>query len=125
MKNNLFIIIEVVKVGRKKVYLVFVVILVIIFLILGEFFMLFMLFLLKVEMIFMKGIYDNVRMVLMFGGVIFILFIWVCFVEKRFFLFIGFWKEKWMRKYLKGVLIGFVFILMLVILLLLLGSVKL
>ena len=68
--------------------------------------MLFMLFLPKAETIFMKGIYDNVRMVLTFGGAIFILFIWVRFVEKTFFIH---WllKEKWMRKYLKGALIGF------------------
>ena len=54
--------------------------------------MLFMLFLPKAETIFMKGIYDNVRMVLTFGGAIFILFIWVRFVEKTFSS-IGFWKE--------------------------------
>ena len=58
----------------------------IIFLTLGELFMLFMLFLPKAETIFMKGIYDNVRMVLTFGGAIFILFIWVRFVEKTFFI---------------------------------------
>ncbi|MEC2715690.1 type II CAAX endopeptidase family protein, partial [Bacillus cereus] len=104
---------------------VFAVILAIIFLTLGELFMLFMLFLPKAETIFMKGIYDNVRMVLTFGGAIFILFIWVRFVEKRPFSSIGFWKEKWMRKYLKGALIGFVFISTPVILLLLMGSVKL
>ncbi|ETT75053.1 MULTISPECIES: CPBP family intramembrane glutamic endopeptidase [Bacillus] len=125
MKNNSFIIIEAAKAGRKKVHPVFAVILAIIFLTLGELFMLFMLFLPKVETIFMKGIYDNVRMVLTFGGAIFILFIWVRFVEKRPFSSIGFWKEKWMRKYLKGALIGFVFISTPVILLLLLGSVKL
>ncbi len=104
---------------------VFAVILAIIFLTLGELFMLFMLFLPKAETIFMKDIYDNVRMVLTFGGAIFILFIWVRFVEKRPFSSIGFWKEKWMRKYLKGALIGFVFISTPVILLLLMGSVKL
>ncbi|WP_242259512.1 type II CAAX endopeptidase family protein [Bacillus cereus group sp. BfR-BA-01311] len=125
MKNNSFIIIEAAKAGRKKVHPVFAVILAIIFLTLGELFMLFMLFLPKAETIFMKGIYDNVRMVLTFGGAIFILFIWVRFVEKRPFSSIGFWKEKWMRKYLKGALIGFVFISMPVILLLLMGSVKL
>ncbi|HFR4144949.1 CPBP family intramembrane metalloprotease [Bacillus cereus] len=125
MKNNSFIIIEAAKAGRKKVHPVFAVILAIIFLTLGEVFMLFMLFLPKAETIFMKGIYDNVRMVLTFGGAIFILFIWVRFVEKRPFSSIGFWKEKWMRKYLKGALIGFVFISTPVILLLLMGSVKL
>ena len=86
--------------------------------------MLFMLFLPKAETIFMKGIYDNVRMVLTFGGAIFILFIWVRFVEKTFFIH-WLWKEKWMRKYLKGALIGFLFISTPVILLLLMGSVKL
>ncbi|EEM47892.1 type II CAAX endopeptidase family protein [Bacillus cereus] len=125
MKNNSFIIIEAAKAGRKKVHPVFAVILAIIFLTLGELFMLFMLFLPKAETIFMKGIYDNVRMVLTFGGAIFILFIWVRFVEKRPFSSIGFWKEKWMRKYLKGALIGFIFISTPVILLLLMGSVKL
>ncbi|PGO65180.1 CPBP family intramembrane metalloprotease domain-containing protein [Bacillus cereus] len=125
MKNNSFIIIEAAKAGRKKVHPVFAVILAIIFLTLGELFMLFMLFLPKAETIFMKSIYDNVRMVLTFGGAIFILFIWVRFVEKRPFSSIGFWKEKWMRKYLKGALIGFVFISTPVILLLLMGSVKL
>ncbi|HHB1656301.1 MULTISPECIES: CPBP family intramembrane glutamic endopeptidase [Bacillus cereus group] len=125
MKNNSFIIIEAAKAGRKKVHPVFAVILAIIFLTLGELFMLFMLFLPKAETIFMKGIYDNVRMVLTFGGAIFILFIWVRFVEKRPFSSIGFWKEKWMRKYLKGALIGFVFISTPVILLLLMGSMKL
>lgn len=125
MKNNSFIIIEAAKAGRKKVHPVFAVILAIIFLTLGELFMLFMLFLPKAETIFMKGIYDNVRMVLTFGGAIFILFIWVRFVEKRPFSSIGFWKEKWMRKYLKDALIGFVFISTPVILLLLMGSVKL
>lgn len=125
MKNNSFIIIEAAKAGRKKVHPVFAVILAIIFLTLGELFMLFMLFLPKAETIFMKGMYDNVRMVLTFGGAIFILFIWVRFVEKRPFSSIGFWKEKWMRKYLKGALIGFVFISTPVILLLLMGSVKL
>ena len=63
-------------------------------------------------------------MVLTFGGAIFILFIWVRFVEKDLFIH---WllEEKWMRKYLKGALIGFLFISTPVILLLLMGSVKL
>ena len=86
--------------------------------------MLFMLFLPKVETTFMKGIYDNIRMLLTFGGAILILFIWIRFVEKTIFIH-WFWKEKWMRKYLKGALIGFVFISIPVILLLLMGSVKL
>ncbi|MGG2933013.1 type II CAAX endopeptidase family protein [Bacillus pacificus] len=125
MKNNSFKIIEAAKTGRKKVHPIFAVILAIIFLTLGEIFMLFMLFLPKVETTFMKGIYDNIRMLLTFGGAILILFIWIRFVEKRPFSSIGFWKEKWMRKYLKGALIGFVFISIPVILLLLMGSVKL
>ncbi|RAS93821.1 CAAX protease, partial [Bacillus cereus] len=125
MKNNSFKIIEAAKTGRKKVHPIFAVILAIIFLTLGELFMLFMLFLPKVETTFMKGIYDNIRMLLTFGGAILILFIWIRFVEKRPFSSIGFWKEKWMRKYLKGALIGFVFISIPVILLLLMGSVKL
>lgn len=72
---------------------VFAVILAIIFLTLGELFMLFMLFLPKAETIFMKGIYDNVRMVLTFGGAIFILFIWVRFVEKDLFHPLAFGKR--------------------------------
>ena len=47
--------------------------------------MLFMLFLPKVETTFMKGIYDNIRMLLTFGGAILILFIWIRFVEKDHF----------------------------------------
>ncbi|CUB15347.1 CAAX amino terminal protease self-immunity [Bacillus cereus] len=125
MKYGSFNIIEAAKIGREKVHPIFAVILAIIFLTLGELFMLFMLFLPKVETTFMKGIYDNVRMLLTFGGAILILFIWVRFVEKRPFSSIGFWKEKWMRKYLKGALIGFVFISIPVIFLLLMESVKL
>ncbi len=33
----------------------------------------------------MKGIYDNIRMLLTFGGAILILFIWIRFVEKSHF----------------------------------------
>ncbi|HHQ8915095.1 TPA: CPBP family intramembrane glutamic endopeptidase, partial [Bacillus cereus] len=91
MKNNSFKIIEAAKTGRKKVHPIFAVILAIIFLTLGELFMLFMLFLPKVETTFMKGIYDNIRMLLTFGGAILILFIWIRFVEKRPFSSIGFW----------------------------------
>ena len=103
---------------------IFAVILAIIFLTLGELFMLFMLFLPKVETTFMKGIYDNIRMLLTFGGAILILFIWIRFVEKDHFHPLVL-ERKWMRKYLKGALIGFVFISIPVILLLLMGSVKL
>ena len=69
----------------EKVHPIFAVILAIIFLTLGEIFMLFMLFLPKVETTFMKGIYDNIRMLLTFGGAILILFIWIRFVEKGHF----------------------------------------
>ena len=71
---------------------IFAVILAIIFLTLGEIFMLFMLFLPKVETTFMKGIYDNIRMLLTFGGAILILFIWIRFVERPFSS-IGFGKR--------------------------------
>ena len=84
MKNNSFKIIEAAKQG-EKVHPIFAVILAIIFLTLGEIFMLFMLFLPKVETTFMKGIYDNIRMLLTFGGAILILFIWIRFVEKGHF----------------------------------------
>ena len=86
--------------------------------------MLFMLFLPKAETIFMKGIYDNVRMVLTFGGAIFILFIWVRFVEKD--LFIHWLLEREMdEKVFKRCVNRVLFISTPVILLLLMGSVKL
>lgn len=56
--------------------------------------MLFMLFLPKTETTLMKGIYDNLRMLLTFGGAILFVFLWVRFVEKRPFSSIGFWKDK-------------------------------
>ena len=71
----------------------------------------------------MKGIYDNVRMVLTFGGAIFILFIWVRFVERPFHP-LAFEREM-DEKVFKSALIGFLFISTPVILLLLMGSVKL
>lgn len=123
--NKQFKIIEAAKEGRRKVHPVFAVILAIVFLTLGELFMLFMLFLPKTETTFMKAIYSNIEMILTFGGAIFFVFLWIKFVEKRSFSSIGFWKEKWMRKYLRGALIGFIFISIPVILLVLIGNVKL
>ena len=85
--------------------------------------MLFMLFLPKAETIFMKGIYDNVRMVLTFGGAIFILFIWVRFVERPFHP-LAFGREM-DEKVFKRCVNRVLFISTPVILLLLMGSVKL
>lgn len=123
--NKQFKIIEAAKEGRRKVHSVFAVILAIVFLTLGELFMLFMLFLPKTETTFMKAIYSNIEMILTFGGAIFFVFLWINFVEKRSFSSIGFWKEKWMRKYLRGAFIGFIFISIPVIVLVLTGNVKL
>lgn len=123
--NKQFKIIEAAKEGRRKVHPVFAVILAIVFLTLGELFMLFMLFLPKTETTFMKAIYSNIEMILTFGGAIFFVFLWINFVEKRSFSSIGFWKEKWMRKYLRGAFIGFIFISIPVIVLVLTGNVKL
>ncbi|MFB5249336.1 CPBP family intramembrane metalloprotease [Bacillus mycoides] len=125
MQNKQFKIIEAAKEGRRKVHPVFAVILAIVFLTLGEFFMLFMLFLPKAETTFMKAIYSNIEMILTFGGAIFFVFLWIRFVEKRSFSSIGFWKVQWMRKYLRGALIGFVFISIPVSVLVLTGIVKL
>ena len=125
MSNNQFKIIEAAKLGRKKVHPILAVILSVVFLTLGELFMLFMLFLPKAETTFMKGIYDNVRMVLTFGGTILIVFLWVRFIEKRPFSSIGFWKEQFLKKYVKGALIGFVFISVPVLLLVITGVVQL
>ena len=72
----------------------------------------------------MKAIYSNIEMILTFGGAIF-LFLWIRFVEKRSFSSIGFWGDQWIRKYLRGALIGFVFISIPVMLLLLTGNVQL
>lgn len=125
MQNKQFKIIEAVKEGRRKVHPVFAVILAIIFLTLGELFMLFMLILPKAETTFMKAIYNDIEMILTFGGAIFFVFLWIRFVEKRSFSSIGFWRNQWIRKYLRGALIGFVFISIPVILLLLAGVVTL
>ncbi len=123
--NKQFKIIEAAKEGRRKVQPIFAVILAIVFLTLGEFFMLFMLFLPKADTSFVKAIYNNIEMILTFGGAIFFIFLWIRFVEKRSFSSIGFWKVQWMRKYLRGALIGFVFISIPVIVLILTGIVKL
>lgn len=123
--NKQFKIIEAAKEGRRKVHPIFAVILAIVFLTLGEFFMLFMLFLPKADTSFVKAIYSNIEMILTFGGAIFFIFIWIRFVEKRSFSSIGFWKVQWMRQYLRGALIGFVFISIPVIVLVLTGIVKL
>ena len=53
------------------------------------------------------------------------MFLWIRFVEKRSFSSIGFWGDQWIRKYLRGALIGFVFISIPVMLLLLTGNVQL
>lgn len=124
MQSTQFKIIEAAKKGRRKVHPVFAVILAIVFLTLGELFMLFMLFLPKAETIIMKAIYSNIEMILTFGGAIF-LFLWIRFVEKRSFSSIGFWRDQWIRKYLRGALIGFIFISIPVMLLLLTGNVQL
>ena len=72
----------------------------------------------------MKAIYSDIEMILTFGGAIF-LFLWIRFVEKRSISSIGFWRNQWIRKYLRGALIGFVFISIPVMLLLLTGNVQL
>lgn len=123
--NKQFKIIEAAKEGKRKVHPIFAVILAIVFLTLGEFFMLFMLFLPKADTSFVKAIYSNIEMILTFGGAIFFVFLWIRFVEKRSFSSIGFWKVQWMRQYLRGALIGFVFISIPVIVLVLTGIVKL
>lgn len=120
-----FKIIEAAKEGRKKVHPIFAVILAIVFLTLGELFMLFMLFLPKAETLLMKAIYSDIEMILTFGGAVFFVFLWVRFVEKRSISSIGFWRKQWIRKYLRGALIGFVFISIPVMLLLFTGNVQL
>lgn len=120
-----FKIIEAAKEGRKKVHPIFAVILAIVFLTLGELFMLFMLFLPKAETLLMKAIYSDIEMILTFGGAVFFVFLWVRFVEKRSISSIGFWRNQWIRKYLRGALIGFVFISIPVMLLLFTGNVQL
>lgn len=125
MNNSRFKTIEAAKEGRKKVHPILAVILSIVFLTLGELFMLFMLFLPKTETTLMKGIYDNLRMLLTFGGAILFVFLWVRFVEKRPFSSIGFWKDKAFKKYLRGAFIGLTFITIPVLILVLSGSVTL
>ncbi|KFN03183.1 CPBP family intramembrane metalloprotease [Bacillus clarus] len=125
MEDNHFKIIEYAKEGRKKVHPILAVILAIVFLTLGELFMLFMLFLPKAETSFIKAIYSNIEMVLTFGGVIFFVFLWIRFVEKRSFSSIGFWKEQFVGRYLRGALTGFIFISIPIILLLVTGVVQL
>lgn len=125
MQSNQFKIIEAAKEGRRKVHPVFAVILAIVFLTLGELFMLFMLFLPKAETLLMKAIYSDIEMILTFGGAICFVFLWIRFVEKRSISSIGFWRNQWIRKYLRGALIGFVFISIPVMLLLLTGNVQL
>lgn len=120
-----FKIIDAAKEGRKKVHPIFAVILAIVFLTLGELFMLFMLFLPKAETLLMKAIYSDIEMILTFGGAVFFVFLWVRFVEKRSISSIGFWRNQWIRKYLRGALIGFVFISIPVMILLLTGIVQL
>ncbi|PER91258.1 CPBP family intramembrane glutamic endopeptidase [Bacillus cereus] len=125
MQNKHFKIIEAAKEGRRKVHPVFAVILAIIFFCLGTLFTLFMWILPKAETTFMKAIYSDINKILMFGGAIFLVFLWIRFVEKRSFSSIGFWGNQWIRKYLRGALIGFVFISIPVILLLLAGVITL
>ncbi|MCI0768290.1 type II CAAX endopeptidase family protein [Bacillus sp. TL12] len=125
MNNSRFKTIEVAKKGRKKVYPILAVILSVVFLSLGELFILSMLFLPKAETTFMKGIYNNLEMLLTFGGAIVSVFLWIRFVEKRPFSSIGFWKEQFLRKYLRGALVGFIFISIPVLLLVITGFVQL
>jgi len=120
-----FKIIEAAKEGRRKVHPVFAVMLAIVFLTLGELFMLFMLFLPKAETTFSKAIYSDIEMILTFGGAIFFVFFWIRFVEKRSISSIGFWRNQWIGKYLRGALIGFVFISIPVMILVLTGIVQL
>lgn len=125
MQLTQFKIIEAAKEGRRKVHPVFAVILAIVFLTLGELFMLFMLFLPKAETTFSKAIYSDIEMILTFGGAIFFVFFWIRFVEKRSISSIGFWRNQWIGKYLRGALIGFVFISIPVTILVLTGIVQL
>ncbi|PTC14294.1 CPBP family intramembrane glutamic endopeptidase [Bacillus wiedmannii] len=125
MQFTQFKIIEAAKEGRRKIHPVFAVILAIVFLTLGELFMLLMLFLPKAETLLMKAIYSDIEMILTFGGAVFFVFLWVRFVEKRSISSIGFWRNQWIRKYLRGALLGFVFISIPVMILLLTGIVQL
>lgn len=125
MNNSRFKTIEAAKEGRKKVHPILAVILSVVFLTLGELFILFMLFLPKAETTFMKGIYNDLEMLLIFGGATVIVFLWVRFVEKRPFSSIGFGKEQFLRKYVKGAIVGFIFISIPVLLLVITGFVQL
>lgn len=125
MNNSRFKIIEAAKEGRKKVHPILAVILSVVFLTLGELFILFMLFLPKAETTFMKAHYNNLNMLLTFGGAILFVFLWVRFVEKRSFSSIGFWKDNALKKYVRGAFIGFIFITIPVVILILIGSVTL
>ncbi|HDX9576551.1 TPA: CPBP family intramembrane metalloprotease [Bacillus pseudomycoides] len=125
MNNDQFKTIEAAREGKKKVHPILAVVLTILFLVFGELFMLFMLFLPKTNTTFMKGIYLDLQMVLTFGGTILAVFLWVRFVEKRPFSSIGLWKEQWMKKYLRGALLGFIFISIPVVLLVITGAVQL
>ncbi|ENQ3104631.1 hypothetical protein SAMN04488168_101266 [Bacillus sp. 491mf] len=125
MNNDRFKTIEAVREGKKKVHPILAVILTILFLVLGELFMLFMLFLPKARTTFMEGIYLDLEMVLTFGGTILIVFLWVRFVEKRPFSSIGLWKGQWIKKYLRGALLGFIFISIPVVFLVITGAVQL
>lgn len=125
MNKGSFTMIEAAREGRKKIHPIFAVILAILFLSFSGVFMLFMLVLPKVETTFMKGIYDNLRLLLTFGGTILFVFLWVRFVEKRPFSSIGFWKGEAWKKYLRGALLGFVFISIPVVLLVITGFAKL
>ncbi|WP_369899556.1 CPBP family intramembrane glutamic endopeptidase [Bacillus manliponensis] len=125
MNNSRFKTIEAAKKGHKKVHPILAVILSVVFLSLGELFILSMLFLPKAETTFMKGIYNNLEILLTFGSAIIIVFLWIRFVEKRPFSSIGFWKEQFLRKYLRGALVGFIFISIPVLLLVITGFVQL
>ncbi|MDH2875594.1 type II CAAX endopeptidase family protein [Bacillus cytotoxicus] len=125
MRHTEYKVIEAAKEGKKKVHPIFAVILSILFIILGEVFILFMLFLPKAETTFMKGIYANIQMILTFGGATFIVFLWVRFIEKRPFSSIGFWKNQFFKKYIKGAFIGFLLISLPVVFLVITGFVQL
>ncbi|MDZ5609721.1 type II CAAX endopeptidase family protein, partial [Bacillus pseudomycoides] len=125
MNNNRFETIEAARKGKRKVHPILAVILAILFLSLSEVFSLFMLLLPKAETTFMKGNYDNLRMLLTFGGAILFVFLWIRFVEKRLFSTIGFWKDNALKKYLHGAFIGRIFITIPVFILVLSGFVTL
>ncbi|WP_374192058.1 CPBP family intramembrane glutamic endopeptidase [Bacillus sp. XF8] len=125
LDNDRFETIEAARKGKRKVHPILAVILTILFLSLSEVFSLFMLLLPKAETTFMKSIYDNLRMLLTFGGAILFVFLWVRFIEKRLFSTIGFWKDNALKKYLRGAFIGLIFITIPVFILVLSGFVTL